>query len=184
MTLSIDKPITKIAGLTIAKWAGLEMAIGGGDSILDECSQGVGALTETPPVWEHSSIPFMQFAHIDILIKDGSAYRLCSRASDGTSFYGFYIREITNSKINDEFGKYSIYRLRELDKLPTGVAQVQVLRQDGKNAITEVELSIDATKVRLLAGEVYEREDGFQIVESDESILMQVNGQRPNWSFG
>ena len=61
------------------------------------------------------------------------------------------------------------------------MAKIAVLRQDNPNAVIEAAISIGSATIRLLSAEVYERAGGtFEICERDETILVQLNGIRPN----
>lgn len=73
-----------------------------------------------------------------------------------------------------------IYRTRELVELPRGLMKVLELRRDATNDVIEMLLEVDLSVIRLLSGEVYEHKGNrFEIVELDESILIQVDGTRP-----
>ena len=66
-----------------------------------------------------------------------------------------------------------------LNDLPTGeIHVVSVLLDEGD--IAEVRLRVEATEVRLWAGEVHEQDDGsLKVVTMDECVLVQVNGKLP-----
>ncbi len=58
--------------------------------------------------------------------------------------------------------------------------QVVELRRDVSGCVVEMFLGVNSSVIRLLSGEVYEREeDQFEVVEVDESILIQVDGKKP-----
>jgi hypothetical protein len=130
--------------------------------------------------WSHSSVPYLQFTTLDMQLANGQTLRLLSQLEDGTGFHGLYLVEVekvSEPSIEDE---WSIFRTREIAELPLGLSKVSVLRQDGPSAVIEASISIESHVVRLLAAEVHPRLDGkFDIVEGDESILIQLNGARP-----
>jgi hypothetical protein len=157
------------------------MALGGGERIMSEETPDTGCWEQTPIIWEHDSIPYAQFTHVDLLLTDGRAYRLLSQFEDGTGFHGLYLCELVEIQEPKGPEAFSIYRTRELTELPKGLARVEVLRQDNPNAVIDVVLSIGSATIRLLSAEVHERWGGtFEVCERDETILVQLNGERPN----
>jgi hypothetical protein len=161
--------LLQLNGHFITRWVGVEMAI----------SDGV--LNEGPVQWEDESIPYLQLLSIDIQLGDGAIYRLLAQADDGSGYYGLYL--ITRDEIEEpsvyEVG--SIHRARDLNELPTGLATVAIKQVDRPNAVLRVEVTIGSQTISCWAAEVYEQCDGtFRIVERDESILLQIDGVRPN----
>ncbi|MFI8616458.1 hypothetical protein ACIGHN_13235 [Acidovorax sp. NPDC077693] len=150
---------------------------------MDESTPDTGCWVETPTVWEHETIPFAQFVSIDLFVNGGTAYRLLSQHEDETDFFGLYLIELADQPKTDvPLG--AGYRNRELNELPTGSTKVEVLRRHGEDQIVEFALRMGNKIVRFLSAEVYERgEENFDICELDESILMQLDGQRPNPSI-
>lgn len=154
----------------IIKWIATEMAISD------------GPLAEGPVVWEDPRIPYLQLTSIDLQLGDGSIYRMLSQCDDGTEtgYFGLYLlaQDILATPYPAENG--SIYRRRELNELPVGLANVAILETHGPNAVSRIDIIIARQRVSCWAAEVYEREDGaFEIIAPDESILLQVNGKRP-----
>ncbi len=171
-------------GQEIVRWTGTEMALGGGISIVSEDTPEDRNWLETPVVWASDVIPFAQFTRIDVQLANGSAYRLLSQHKDGSGFHGLYLLRVAEIEVPEEPRPGCIYRSRELTELPVGQTRVSILRRAESNSIIEFELSIGTETIRMLSGEVYEREEGlFEVVESDESVLVQLNGERPNPSF-
>lgn len=177
-------PISRLDSQTIVRWVGTEMALGGGEHVMSEDTPETGRWEQTPIIWEHDSIPYAQFTHVDLLLADGRAYRLLSQLEDSTGFHGLYLCELVEIPEPKGPEAFSIYRTRELTELPTGLARVEILRQDHANAVVDVVLSVGSATIRLLSAEVHERRGGtFEICERDETILLQLNGERPNPSF-
>jgi hypothetical protein len=183
--MSIDEPhsITELNGSIIDRWSGVEMALGGGNEVLDECANRDGVLRTTPLVWRHPSIPFIQFTHLDLSLNDGRIVRIIAEAKGVSDSYGLRLEHLQSQNSPASAPDHPIYRNRELTELPTGAVRVEVVRESSSLAAIDVCLNISGVAVRLVAGEVYERDGRFEIVEADESILMQLNGQRPNWAF-
>jgi hypothetical protein len=164
--------ISFLNGTEIVRWVGAEMAL----------SQG-----EMASVWEDVSIPYLQLDVIDIYLRDGSVQRLYSQLGDGTAFYGLFLFEASGEplKPTESVPPKSIFRTRDLWELPTGSAEVAILRQEGSNAVIEAEIYIGSRTIRLLAAEVEESITGeYRVVEGDESILLQIDGVRPDHSSG
>lgn len=183
MNSRVLQPIAALSGSIIKQWAGVEMALGGGNQVLDEFSDQDGAHRTTPVIWEHSSIPFVQFIHLDLALGDGRVVRIISEAAENSHIYGLHFIEPEASMPESVASKQSIFRRRELSGLPTGAVRIEVVREKATSTAIDVYFHFNEAVVRLLAGEVYERDEHFEIVEADESILIQLNGQRPNWSL-
>ena len=177
------QPISALSGTVIKRWSGVEMALGGGNEVLDEFSDQDGAHRTTAMVWEHPSIPFVQFIHLDLALSDGRVVRIISEVEGNSHIYGLHFIESEALAPETAAPKDSIYRRRELPELPTGAVRVEVAREKASSTAIDVYFHVNGAVVRLLAGEVYERDERFEIVEADESILIQLNGQRPNWSL-
>lgn len=168
-------------GQQIIRWTGTEMAlVEGTQDSNDDDAEATGTVQPEPAQWSHPSIPFLQFINIDIQLSNGTTVRLLSQLDDGSGYYGLYLLDDDNADVPCEEEPGSIFRTRELTELPLGIATVTVVRQDGPDAIIEARIVIDAREIRLLAAEVHLRTPGvFDIVEGDESILLQLDGVRP-----
>lgn len=169
-----------LASEPIVRWLGHEMALAGGNAVVTDETVTSGFAGESPVLWVHPDVPFWQFTELDFELKSGRVCRLLSQIDDGTGPYGLLLFELEKIQepANAEDG--SIFRTRELSGLPTGLAKFDVLRQSASGAVIEVALAIGSDVVRLLAAEIHEQHDGsLHIHEEDESILLQVNGQRP-----
>jgi hypothetical protein len=159
---------TKLNGHSIARWVGTEMALSG------------GGWDTGPVLWEHSSVPYLQLISIDVLLTDGSVYRVCSQADDGSSYYGLFLGSVESLDTPSSPEVGSIYRTRELIELPVGVATVAITEIDGPDAVLRVEIVAGGRTISFWAAEVYERDGGFfDVVGCDESILVKVDGARP-----
>jgi hypothetical protein len=67
-----------------------------------------------------------------------------------------------------------------LDELPTGNITSVDVELDGYGDIAVVRLHVGGRNVSMRAAEVYEQGDGsLEVVEGDESVLLQVDGRRP-----
>jgi hypothetical protein len=155
--------VAKLNGRSIVAWVATEMA-----------------LSEEPVLWEHSSVPYLQLISIDVQLDDGAVYRMLSQLDDGSGYYGLYLvgRDAMDTTFGYESG--SIYRTRVLSELPVGPASLVVTDIDGPNAVLAVDVTIGGHSVSCWAAEVQERDGGyFDIVAGDESILIQVDGIRP-----
>ncbi|TDR47738.1 hypothetical protein DFR29_102398 [Tahibacter aquaticus] len=165
----------------IVRWFGTEMALSEGQQarIWNE-AEARWQVECGPAVWTHPSVPFLQLTHIEVQLRNGAQARLLSQLDDGSGYYGLYLVEIDKAAEpgNEEPG--SIFRTRELAELPVGPATTAILRQNGPNAVIEACIRVGRHEIRLLAAEVYDRATGvFDIVEGDESILLQLDGARP-----
>lgn len=183
MNSQVLQPIAALSGAVIKQWSGVEMALGGGNPVLDEFSNQDGAHRTTPVVWEHPSIPFAQFIHLDLALDDGRVVRIISEATGDSHIYGLHFIEPEALVPESAVSENSIFRRRELSGLPTGAVRIEVVREQASSTVIDVCFHFNEAGVRLLAGEVYERDEYFEIVEADESILIQLNGQRPNWAL-
>jgi hypothetical protein len=168
MTINLV-PIATLTGRVVTRWSGTEMALAEGRENRGVC-------------WEDSAVPFLQFTHLDLQIDTGQVLRLLSQIEDGSSHHGFYLEEIDEPgalRVSDD--PTSIFRDRTLTELPLGEIRIVDLRQDGPNAIVEIRLALSDSEIRLVAAEVYEEhDDSLRVVERDESILIQLNGERPS----
>lgn len=164
---SVD--VTQLNGHCIVRWVGTEMALSD------------GAVREGPVLWAHPAVPYLQLVSLDIQLDDGSVYRMLSQSGDGSGYYGLYLlgQDAIDTPSSSESG--SIYRTRELSELPVGSVNVAVTELDGPNAVLRVELGIGGRTMSCWAAEVYERdEENFEVCGGDESILIQVDGFRPD----
>ncbi len=171
-------PLSILDGCEVVKWIGEEMAI----SWVEPPESPEIARDQ---VWVHESIPYLQLGYLDIHLAEGRALRLLSQLEVGDSFHGFYLLNLDRSGPDFEpSSERSIYRTRELEELPLGIAKLSMVRRDGPDSVIEMELAIGKDVIRLLAAEVDELLDGtFRICEPDESILVQLNGAFPTHPF-
>lgn len=176
--------ISKLQGKVVLAWSGTEMALGGGAMTMAETTPETGVWAQTPLVWEHDSIPFLQLTNLDVTLDGGEVYRVLSQFDDGLGRHGIYLVQLPLAADGRDTEMSSAFRIRQLSEFPTGRVSVNVAREDGPRAILEVQLSVGASVVRLVSGEVYEREaDVFEICGPDETLLVQLDGQRPNQSL-
>lgn len=175
------QPLSYLHGREVVRWVGTEMAIlGGGESKIWNESQSQWQVEHEQVEWSHPSIPYLQFTNVDMQLACGKTMRLLSQLEDGTGFHGLYLVEIEelSEPISEE--KWSIFRTREISELPLGLLKVEVLRRDEPNVAVEARITIDNHALKVLSAEIHPRAAGkFEIVEGDESFLIQLNGARP-----
>ncbi len=151
------------------------MAIGGGGFCVDDQTVETGWASPTPVIWQHGSIPFRQFTHIDVELADGRVFSLVSQFPDGSDLFGLYVVLVDAPSALREPADGGIYRIREIADFPIGPVNIKVVRRDGPHAVIEALLSFCAGAVRVLSAEVYETTNSeFVIVERDESVLTQL----------
>lgn len=130
--------------------------------------------------WSHPAVPYLQMTEVVLSLADGRNFSLLSQHDDGTGVHGLYLISRPHESSQLTAFAAGIYRARELIELPKGSMQVLELFRDGANNVIELHLRVDSSVIRLLSGEVYEREGNrFEIVKVDESILIQVDGKIP-----
>ncbi|WP_326536752.1 hypothetical protein [Pseudorhodoferax sp.] len=113
-------------------------------------------------------------------LEDGRNLSVRSQHEDGTGVHGLYLISGPSTPARLACPAAEIYQTRELTELPKGPMQVVELRRDVSGCVVEMFLGVNSSVIRLLSGEVYEREeDQFEVVEVDESILIQVDGKKP-----
>jgi len=179
------RPLEYLTGQEVVQWIGTEMAVIGGKQFnVWSDSESLWKVEHEQVEWSHPSVPYLQFTDLDIQLSNGQAMRLLSQLDDGTGFYGLYLVEAERMSEPSVDEASSIFRAREVVELPLGPARLEVVRQDGPTAVVEARIHIGGLEITLLAAEVHSRMDGtFDVVERDESILVQVGGARPNPSI-
>lgn len=157
------RPLTDLAGNRIVAWVGEEMALS-------------EAFDEGQILWQHASVPFMQFISLDAQLGDGEVFTLLSQLDDSSGFYGLYSPAAEQPRLSEKpHIPGSIYRTRSISEMPVGrITACDVIADESGN-ITDLYLEIENKTVRIASGEVYEMEDyKFRIVFIDESLLVQV----------
>ncbi len=147
----------------ILNWVGMEMALSEGSE-------------STPVIWNHASVPFKQFIRLDLFLDDGSVLSLLSQGDDGSGWFGIY-----SKNNNAEFLKPasyemgSIYRTRDVVEFPKGEVSMVNETVDSAGNVLELSLGIGGATVRIVSGEVYEKDDGsYCMTAVDESLLIQL----------
>ena len=132
--------------------------------------------------WEDPLIPYLQLINLDFRLADGRALRLQSQLDDGAGFHGLHLVELETLPVIDAFvDPATIFRARTLSMLPVGQIEAAECLQDGIDAKLEMKLAIAGAVLRVVAGEIHEQDNGsLLVVQPDESMLLQLNGQRPS----
>ncbi|SCX66597.1 hypothetical protein [Variovorax sp. EL159] len=166
-------------GLVVVNWMGCEMALSeSGEWVPDDA--GLESFRPGDVQWSHPAEPYLQMIEVLLRLDDGRSFSLRSQFDDGTGIHGLFLLSEPHESLRLAAPSAEIFRLRELVELPTGLMQVQELRRDAANNVIEILLRVDSSVILFLSGEIYEREGNrFEIVEADESILIQVDGQKP-----
>ena len=148
---------------SIVQWIGEEMAFSEGEE---------GASI----IWQHSSIPFMQFIRLDALLDDGHVMTFLSQLDDGSGWFGIYTPSQPIGLLETEvYQPGSIYRRRDISEMPTGKISGTKDESDGSGNVLEIFLAIGNSIIRIISGEIYEKNDGsFWMASVDESLLVQV----------
>ena len=149
----------------IVSWTGVEMAL----------SEGTES---SPVVWKHLSVPFMQFDRLEVLLDNGNLVNLLSQHDDGSGWFGIHARSLAESHLKIEpYDDGSIFRTRCVSEIPTGKVSNTKAKLDDSGNVLEFSICIESSVIRIVSGEVYERENGsYWITYVDESLLVQITG--------
>ena len=183
MTTVLPNSVSKLDQQVVVRWTGCEMAMAEGGSWEMDAS-GMESFAPGEIVWSHPNVPYLQFVDVCVTLADGQTLSLQSQCEDGTGVHGLYVGSAMDKGLMRIDSSSGIFRHRELSELPTGLMTILKLRRDGTTSnVIEIHVLIGSTVVQFLSGEVYEREGGrFEVVELDESILIQVDGKIPGAS--
>jgi hypothetical protein len=157
-----------LQGCNIRQWIGIEMAVR---------EVGLDGL----PQWYDDSIQALQLDRLDLVLSNDQVPSIVTYQND--THWGLWRRDNQPPSELPSSALDSLYRERILSELPLGVVvSVEVFfDENGDGDISEVQLIINGHTVSLKAAEVYEQVDGsLKIIFDDESILVQVDGERPN----
>ena len=156
--------INALQGKLILGWRGSEMALREGDVFTD-------------PVWEDPSVPMLQVCPVTLTLENCLFTITTCQHNDQ---FGLSVAQDHLPEPEEHHDPCSIFRTRQLAELPTGMVSKVHVELAKDNAIATIRLEIGGDTVDLKAGEVYEEWDGsLRIVYMDESILIQVNGEKP-----
>jgi hypothetical protein len=158
--------LESLEGKTVTRWVAIEMALR---------EYGLDGL----PSWEEQSIPYLQLSRLDVVLRDSVIAKIVCMQDDDS--FGLYRNDdVPELSMPDNSDPTSIFRHTVLHKLPVGrIEAVKLVTQH--NLISEITFRLDQNHVSLKAGEVYEGDKGsLRIVTPDESILVQLNGRRPD----
>jgi len=151
-----------LEGRSIVGWRACEMALGG-----DEGGPPEGL------IWHHYTVPMLQLWRLDLELGDGLAKVRIAQADD---IWGLHLPADAGVLGPDMLD--GIFRVRSLSELPVGLISNVVVAIE-HDMVAAVEPLVGGRRVSLVAGEVYEEADGFRVQLCDESILVQVDGDRP-----
>lgn len=155
-----EKEFCGLKGAVVTKWECIEMA-----------------LSEDPILWDSPEINYLQCARIDIQFENRTPLSLITCQNDDE--FGLYLNgNLSPVKIPDD--PHRIFKYRILHELPLGTISEVLPWKNLSNNIATVYITIDENTISFIAAEVYQHQDGsFFIREMDESILVQINGQKP-----
>jgi len=165
MLLASLTDFAALRGRRVVRWLGFEMAL-------------AEATDESPAVWRHDSVPYTQFGRIDIHL-ESDMVALLSQMDDGSDFFGLYLQQFEDPLRVPDAEKDSHFRTRELHELPVGLIERVEVRAESELKNLELFLWIGGVQLSFLSGEVWEDFKILKIVVPDESILVQVDGKRP-----
>lgn len=156
--------LSSMKGQIVIRWIGMEMALreSGNDGL---------------PDWEDESIPYLQLERLDAELEVLQFARITTYQADD---FGLCRNDdLDDLPLGELTDPASIFRNRELLELPVGrIDDVKVFIAEGE--IHEMHFLIGKERMTLITGEVYEHPNkSLTIALMDESILLQVNGQRP-----
>lgn|GEM_PF-680203 len=162
--------LKSLRAVTVIRWIGTEVALR---------ESGTDGL----PDWEDNFVPYLQLDCLDVELEGSKVARIVTY-QDNDDFGICRRDDLGQFTLSEEIDPTSIFRRRELSELPVGcIDGVNVLTSHG--VICRLELLLGRNRVTLIPGEVYEQEDcSLKIKSPDESILVQVNSQRPSLSLG
>lgn len=145
----------------------------------DMDASGMATFAPGEMVWSHPDIPYLQFVDVCATLADGQTLSLRSQFDDGSGVHGLYVEAFTDEGFWRPDSSSGIFRHREIAELPTGRMTIVKFRRDGATSnVIAIHARIGSTVVQFLSGEVHERDDGrFDVVELDESVLIQVDGK-------
>jgi hypothetical protein len=154
-----------LQGSSVERWFCAEMAL-----------RETGA--DGLPQWNDESVPYLQLGRLDLQLSNGKLSSIITYQNDD-QFGLCYSEELPPLELGStEAG--SIFRNRELEELPIGKVDSVSVSFDRSGDISDVEMQIGEHRVSLKAGEFYEQWDGsLELLTMDESILVQVDGERP-----
>lgn len=158
-----------LVGQEVLDWHGVEMALDGDE----DDDQAI--------VWDHVDVPFLQFYFLTIVFGEQEVRIRTAQGYDSFGLWNLFEEEIPAVTSHEWSG---IYRARTIHQLPVGrIRAVDVAVQD--DVVASVVLRIGDKQIALTAGEVYPTGYGsFYIADMDESVLIQVDGRKPDQSDG
>jgi hypothetical protein len=179
MTNQTVHPLSDLDHQEVIRWSACEMALAASED-WDVDESGWQVVVPGTVMWTHPSVPFLQVIELVAHLADGRVFSLLSQCDDSSRSYGLCLFKREPAWLLAKDTEANIYRTREVPKLPVGLITKVALSQDSTECIPEMLCTIDFKVVRFLSGELHEREGGrLEIVEQDESILIQVDGKMP-----
>jgi hypothetical protein len=155
--------IKSLVGSTVVGWTAVEMA-----------------LNESPDpsalIWDHSSIPMLQLSCLHAQFSDDTSRIFSTHDVDECGL--FLTVEHHHLTIAEDMSP--IFRVRGLPELPCGQILGVHFQRNHRENVVSIDLRFVNCVVNLSSGEIYERNDGsFEVIRADESVLVQVDGKRP-----
>ncbi len=144
------------------------------------------ALRETDdgiPEFRHATVDYFQMTRLDSELDNEPTARFVT-SQDNDLFGIVRFDELADVPVHNEEDRSGFFCTRKVFELPTGkIKEVRVVVES--QVISEVHITMDADRISLFAGEVYEDHDlKYTVRFLDECVLVQVNGARPeNMSF-
>ena len=155
--------IHSLNGATVVHWSAIEMA-------LNDTSDA-SAL-----IWCHSSVPMLQLFTLHAQLLDGSFRKFSTHNDDECGI----LLSVEDQSTATADGMSPIFRSRNTPEIPCGKIMSVQLTQNRRGNVVTIDLQINSRNIKLFSGEVYERHGAaFEVVLEDESVLVQVDGQRP-----
>ncbi len=164
MTTFVDDQISRfraLVGRKILSWCGTEMAL------------RVRGVTGAPD-FHDPTVPYFQFLHLNVRIENQDPLSITTYQNDTN--WGL-MQSASTEPLPEYHEPDSIYRSRPLPEFPGGVIDAVEVHRGDLGDLERVVLALGDSTVSLIAGEVYEADDGSLDVRlgGDESVLVEIS---------